>query len=61
MLINKVLSASTTQLAPELSLSPTPLVLIAVSFVVLMALAVLPSIRQLAKIDLATAARERTG
>ncbi|HEY5494037.1 MAG TPA: FtsX-like permease family protein [Candidatus Anoxymicrobiaceae bacterium] len=61
VLINKVLSASTTQLAPELSLSPTPLVLIAVSFVVLMALAVLPSIRQLAKIDLATAARERTG
>ena len=47
--------------APELSFPLTPVAVIAVSFVVLMALAVLPSIRQLGKTDLATAARERTG
>ena len=61
VLINKVLSSTTTQLAPELSFPLTPVAVIAVSFVVLMALAVLPSIRQLGKTDLATAARERTG
>jgi len=61
VLINKVLSATTTQLAPELSFPLTPVAVIAASFVVLMALAVLPSIRQLGKTDLATAARERTG
>lgn len=61
VLMNKVFSTSTTQLAPEMHLSIWPVIGLAALFLAVMALSVLPASRHLSKIDLATAARERAG
>lgn len=60
VLMNKVLSTNTTQLVPEMRLQPFPIVAICFAFVALMAISVLPATMWLSKMDLATAARERT-
>jgi putative ABC transport system permease protein len=60
VLMYKVLSTSTTQLAPELSFAASTVVWISAAFLAVMALSVLPTARQISHIDLATAARERT-
>ena len=60
VLMNKILSSSTTQLAPEMWVSALSVAGICVAFLLLMAISILPAARQLSKMDLATAARERT-
>jgi putative ABC transport system permease protein len=60
VLMNKVLSTNTTQLLPEMSLPAGPVAVICVAFVALLALAVIPATWQVSKMDLASAARERT-
>ncbi len=61
VLMNKVLSASTTQLAPEMSFAWLPVALLCAAFLAVIALSVLPSFRRISRIDLAGAARERAG
>lgn len=60
VLMNEVLSTSTTQLSPEMSLSALTVLGISVVFVLATALSVLPAAKHLSKMDLASAARERT-
>lgn len=60
VLVYKVLSTSTAQLAPEMSFAAATVVWISLAFLAVMALSVLPEARQISRIDLATAARERT-
>ncbi|MHB8894093.1 MAG: ABC transporter permease [Candidatus Geothermincolia bacterium] len=61
VLMNKVLSTSTTQLAPEMSFAYLPVIGLSAAFLAVMALSIIPAARQLSKVDLATAARERAG
>lgn len=61
VLINKVLSTGTAQLAPEMNITPAVYVGVACAFLATMALSVVPSIRGISRMDLASAARERGG